>query len=127
MLFDTGEDYNFMLVPVPIRPGIDNPLSVDDLYTPLWVHMLDNDCQWINLGKYKCQIDINVEGSTEQFSVHFSDQHQCFPRNHGLEKLAEEFYSHWKGAVLVVRTDAEGKPIDCKLKDLLYMSKVLAR
>lgn len=127
MLFDTGEDYNFMLVPIPKRQGVDKLITADDLYTPLWVHTLDNDCQWINLGKYKRQIDIDVDRGTLHYSVHFSNQHQCFPRNHSLEKLSEDFYSRWKGAILVIRTDIEGKPIDCKLKDLLYMSNVLSK
>ena len=61
-----------------------------------------------------------IDGSTQHFSVDFSDQQQSFPCNHGLKKLSEDFYTRWKGAILVVHMD-----IDCKLKDLIYMAKAL--
>lgn len=85
MLFDTGDDYNFMLVPVPKQQGEDSLIMADDLYTPLWVHTLNNNCQWFNLAKCKCQINIKVDRDTLHYSIHFSDQHQCFPQNHRLE------------------------------------------
>ena len=127
MLFDVGDDISFMLVPVPFRPGVDNPLSVDDLFTAFWVHTKLDDYRWENLDTYKRQITIGPPRDHRYFSVHFSDQGDDFPVNYGMQSISREYYSDWKGAVIVYRMDESGLPMDCSIKDLLYMDEVFER
>lgn len=89
MLFDVGEDYSFLLVPIPFRPGVANPLSVDDLFTAFWVHARSDDYCWENLDMYKRQIIVGGSGEFQYFSIHFSDQGDDFPTNHSIQLIFE--------------------------------------
>jgi len=60
MLFDVGADYAAMLVPVPFRAGVEEPSSVDDLFTSYWVQSQSDEDWWENLGKYKLDIEIGA-------------------------------------------------------------------
>ena len=127
MLFDVGDDTSFMLVPVPYRPGVDDPLSVDDLFTAFWVHTKWDHHRWENLNIYKRQIIVAHGERRHYFSVHFSDQDDDFPINHGMKSISKEYYSIWKGAILVYRTDKQGVPMACSLEDLFYMDEVFEK
>ncbi|EDQ99475.1 uncharacterized protein LACBIDRAFT_334967 [Laccaria bicolor S238N-H82] len=74
MLFDSGNEYNFKSVPMPFRPGIKEPVTVDDLYTPYWVHSQDDFNGWENLAKHKQQVTITTEHNTRFYAIHFADQ-----------------------------------------------------
>lgn len=113
-----------MLVPVPFRAGVAVPLSVDDLFTAFWVHTRLDDHRWENLETYKRPITLREGKDSVYFSVHFSDQGDDFPNNCGIQVILQEYYSAWKGAVLVLRTDEVGRPCDCRIDDLLYMHEV---
>lgn len=125
MLFDVGEAYNVMLVPVPFRPGITAPLSVDDLFTSYWVHSASNNNQWENLGDFKRQI--KLENGLRTFSVHFSDQMQNFPVNLSIRAISEDDYNIWKGAVLVFPLYADGRPMDGDVEDFLFSCAILTK
>lgn len=127
MLFDTGPEYDFMLVPVPSRPGITMPFTVDDLFTSKWVHTSLDYEHWENLGKYKRSVAVGSAEGSRFYSVHFSDQHGSFPGNYGIAAIAGLCYSHWKGAVLVIRTRSNGEPVSCHVEDVLYVRELLAR
>ena len=127
MLFDVGADYSAMVVPVPFRAGVAGLSSVDDLFTSYWVHSRPDDDWWENLGKYKSRIEVGTGDDVEFFSVHFSDQMEGFPRNFGVEAIGEEYYSRWKGAVLVLRIDAVGLPMNCAINDFIFSGDILAR
>ena len=111
MLFDTGPEYDFMLVPVPSWPGITMPFTVDDLFTSKWVHTSLDYEHWENLGKYKRSVAVGSAEGSRFYSVHFA----------GL------CYSHWKGAVLVIRTRSNGEPVSCHVEDVLYVRELLTR
>jgi len=82
MLFDVGEAYSAMLVPVPFHPGVKTLLLVDDLLTIYWVHSVSTEDQWEKLGKYKWHIELGCERYyAKSFSVHFSDKMQSFLPN----------------------------------------------
>jgi len=127
MLFDVGTDYSAMLVPVPFRAGVAEPSSVDDLFTSYWVHSQSEGDWWENLGKYKSCIEVGTGNDLEFFSVHFSDQMGGFPRNFSVQAIGEDYYSWWKGAVLVLRIDAGGLPMNCAINDFIFSSNILAR
>ena len=124
-LYDVGKAYSAMLVPVPFRPGVDTPSSVDDLFTPYWVHSSFNDDGWENLGRYKKHIEL--DNGRGRFSVHFSDQLQNFPYNCSIHTIAKDYYGHWKGAVLVLRTHADGQPLDSDVEEFFFSGEVLTK
>lgn len=127
MLFDTGPDYDFKLVPVPLRHGVIIPATVDDLFTPKWVHAsLDYDL-WENLGKYKRSVAVESGDGLRFYSVHFSDQRGPFPENYGMGAIAAQCYTRWSGAVLVLRIAANGRPMSCHVEDVLYIRELLTR
>lgn len=125
MLFDSGNDYRFSFEPVPFRPGVNEAITVDDLYTPYWVHSQTDHDGWENLTTYKRQICATIEKETRFYSVHFADQSKDYPRNYGIEAVASPYYDKWLGALLVLRTKQNGKPIVCDYEDILYTKELL--
>ena len=89
MLFDTRSEYDFMLVPVPSRPGITMPFTVDDLFTSKWVHTSLDYEHWENLGKYKRSVAVGSAEGSHFYSVHFSDQHSVAVVQLAANRLAE--------------------------------------
>lgn len=127
MLFDVGPAYTAMLIPVPFRAGVEERSSVDDLYTPYWVHSRTDDDWWENLGRYKLSAEVGDGDGVEYFSAHFSDQMEGFPWNFGVQAIGDDYYARWRGAVLVIRIDVAGLPMSCAIDDLMFSGAILAK
>ena len=109
MLFDTGPDYNFMLILVPSWPGITMPATVDNLLTSRWAHLSLYYEYWENLGKYKRRLAVGSVQGICFYLVHFSDQEGSFPGNYGISAMVGHCYNCWKGAILLIRMRANGR------------------
>lgn len=101
--------------------------SVDNLFTPRCIHASPDYDLWENLGKYKPKVAVGIGKDMRLYSVHISNQEGSFPGNYGISAIVTHWYSHWKGAVLVLRTMADGEPMNCHSEDVLYVRELLAR
>lgn len=128
VFFDTKDIRDVLYVPVPFKPGITAPASIDDCMVEYWVPCVRHQGRAHELNLYRKTIKIEVENTYAVYTIHFSDQTEEFPINKAVQRMAKAgAYSKWAGKILIIKSDEYGCPIACKGNDSFHIPKAMER
>jgi len=126
ILFDTTDISSVLYVPVPFKPGVTTPTSIDDCMVEYWVPCIWHQGQAHELNLYRKTIKLTIENMNTTYTIHFTNQTKKLPVNKTVEEMAKGgSYSKWAGTILIIKSDKCGCPITCKGKDGFYIPEAM--
>jgi len=115
-----------LYMPVPFKPGITTPTSIDDCTVEYWVPHIRHQGEARKLDLYRKTIKITVGNAIASYTVHFANQMQKFPINNAVQPMAMDgAYTKWVGAILIVKSDDYGCPITCNGIDSFHIPEAM--
>ena len=128
ILLNAGNGHEILYVPVPFNPGAIELQSIDDCNTDYWVDNINTASRCRNLDLYRKTIEINHNGDSVNYTIHFADQTENILVNHTVQTfLRRSMYNKWVGSILIIKSNKNGYPIPCKGRDGIHVTKAIEK
>ena len=128
ILLNAGNGREILYVPVPFNPGVKELQSIDDCNTDYWVDNINIGSRCRKLNLYRKTIEINHNGDSVNYTIHFTDQTQNILVNQTVQTfLCNSLYNKWIGSILIIKSDKDGYPIPCKGRDGMHVTKAIEK